>query len=109
MVCLGDILTRVEHMPLTPDEQRFIDEVKARRYHAGGDEVQRLLNIIERLTPPVFSVGDRVIAVDHKGERLGRGRVVASQRYEGKYMKVKLDGGIEVTVPQAMAKRLVKK
>lgn len=56
-----------------------------------------------------FRVGERVAAYDYKGDLVGRGRVVASQLENGLYMKVKLDGGVETVVPQAKAKRLVKK
>jgi hypothetical protein len=98
-------------MPLTSEEQRLINDIKSHTVSHDTEAVElvmRLVAIIERLTPPVWNVGDRVMAIDYKGERLGKGRVIASQRHHGEYMKVHLDTGMEVTVPQAMAKRLVK-
>jgi len=55
-----------------------------------------------------FSVGERVAAYDHHGVLLGRGRVTSSQRMNGLYMKVRLDGGVEAIVAQESCKRLVR-
>lgn len=94
-------------MPLSAEERRFIEDIRAR--HDPDDEAIRLIEIIERITPTIFSVGDRVMAINYKGERLGRGRVTASQRENGFYMRVKVDNGPEVVVPQGMSKRLLLK
>jgi len=69
----------------------------------------QLVHALRTVMPVIHSVGSRVMAINYKGERLGKGRVTASQRENGPWMKVRLDTGGEIVVPQGTSKRLVQK
>jgi hypothetical protein len=63
------------------------------------------------MTSEKFSVGDRVMAYNHRGEKEGKGTVVPSQdKRLLDYVKIQLDdSGVAIYFADVNVKRLVKK